>query len=170
MDLMTYMDNQDAWVAFPSVLQGLGMARASSSELLLFSENPVGDLGDLVACVSVFKVAGGNVGRLGVASPYPSSCWIRNLRAEGIRRVYFAAVCPESNPRRLPGASLIEVPQDLCPALHVRDFDGRATSVCGNRFDLLLLGQRQFRDQCFARWMTCRWTVPVAHLQAAASR
>ena len=100
----------------------------------------------------MFKVAGGKVDRLGVACPYPSPAGSGTVRAEGIRKVYFAASCPESNPCQLPGASLIEVPRDICPALHVRMFDGQATSVCGNRYDRLVLGRRQFTDQCFARW------------------
>ncbi len=120
MELMTYMECDDAFVAFPSVLQGLRMARVSSSDLLLVSTDPVPEVGDLVAFVGLFKAAGGEVDRLGVASPRPSLGWIRAVRAEGIAKVYFVAFGPGSDPRQLSRGSLLEVPGDICPALHVR--------------------------------------------------
>jgi hypothetical protein len=49
-------------------------------------------------------------------------------------------------------------------------FDGQATSVCGNKFDRLVLGRRQFTEQCFARWGACRWAIPTGNFAAAASR
>ncbi len=170
MKLMTYMSNQDAWVAFPSVLQGLRLSRASASEVLLFSEDPVADLGDVTAFAAVFKVAGGGMDRLCIASPYPSPGWIGCLRAQGIRRVFFGQECPESDTCRLSRASLIEVPRELCPALHVKSFDGRAASVCGCRYDLLLLGRRQFTEQCFSRWAACRWMVGAGGASAVNPR
>jgi hypothetical protein len=170
MELMTYMERQDAWAPFPSVLQGLRMSRVSSSDLLLVSANPVADIGDLVAFVGLFKVAGGKVDRLGIASSYPSLGWIRAVRAEGIGKVYFSPSCPGSSPCQVSRGGLIEVPRDICPALHVREFDGQATSVCGNKFDRLVLGRRQFTEQCFARWSACRWAIPTGNFAAAASR
>jgi|WetSurMetagenome_2_1015567.scaffolds.fasta_scaffold569931_1 hypothetical protein len=170
MELMTFMSNRDSWVAFPSVLQGLRLSRASAGEVLLFSRDPIADLGDITAFAAVFKVAGGAMDRLRIASPYPSTGWIGCLRAEGIRAVFFGPDCPDSCPRQLNRTSLIEVPQDLCPALHVRSFDGRAASVCGCRFDLLLLGRRQFTEECFARWAACRWMRAAGGASAANAR
>lgn len=170
MELMTYMEHQDAWVPFPSVLQGLRMSRVSTADLLLMSENPIADIGDLVAFISLFKVGGGKVERLGIACPYPSLSWIRAVRAEGIGRIYFGAGCGGSSPCQVSRVDLIEVPRDLCPALHVRMFDGRATSVCGNKYDRLVLGRRQFTEQCFARWCQCRWAIAAGACAAAASR
>jgi len=170
MELMTYMEGQDAWVPFPSVLQGLRMSKVSSNDLLLVSTNPVADVGDLVACIGLFKSAGGKADRLGIASSCPSSGWIRAVRAEGIGKVYFSSCCQGSNPCQVSRGSLIEVPQDICPALHVRVFDGHATSVCGNRFDRLVLGRRQFAEQCFARWNACCWAIPTGNFATAASR
>lgn len=170
MELLTYMEAQEAWVPFPSLLQGLRMSRVSTSELLLMSTNPVADLGDIVAFVGVFKAAGGKVDRLGVACPYPSLSWIRAVRAEGIDRICFSSCSQGSNPCRVARAGLTEVPQDICPALHVKIFDGQATSVCGNRYDKLVLGRHQFTEQCFARWDVCRWAVASDSLSAAAMR
>jgi hypothetical protein len=170
MELMTYMEAHEAWVPFPSLLQGLRMSRVSTSELLLVSTNPVADLGDLVAFVGVFKAAGGKVERLGVACPCPSLSWIRAVRAEGIDRICFSACCRDSTPCRVTRVDLIEVPQDICPALHVRIFDGQATSVCGNRYDKLVLGRHQFTGQCFARWDVCRWAIASESLATAATR
>ncbi len=169
MELMTYMVNQDAWVAFPSALQGLRLSKASSSRLLLFSADPVQETAEMVAFIGIFKSACGEVDRLGVASQCPSPCWIRSIRAEGISRVYFVLNRPEPAPFRLPGSDLHEVPQDLCPALHVRSFDGRPMSVCGNRFDLLALGRRQFFENCLARWAACKWNAH-ADAETAVSR
>jgi hypothetical protein len=170
MELMTYMENQDAWVAFPSALQGLRLSKASSSELLLFSGDPVKEIAEMVAFIGIFRSAGGEVDRLGVASQYPSIFWIRSLREEGIDSVYFVPSCHEPAPCRLLGTDLIMVPRDLCPALHVAKFDGRPMSVCGNRFDLLVLGRRQFSEQCFARWTACRWMRSAADTKTAVSR
>ncbi len=170
MELMTYMERQDAWVPFPSVLQGLRMSRVSSSDLLLVSENPIADIGDLVAFISLFKVGGGKVERLGIACAYPSSSWIRAVRAEGIEKIFFGAGCQGSSPWQVSRTGLIEVPRDICPALHVRMFDGQATSVCGNKYDRLVLGRRQFTEQCFSQWSQCRWAIGAGALAAAASR
>lgn len=170
MELMTHMDRQDAWIPFPSVLQGLRMSQVSSSDILLVSENPIADIGELVAFIGLFKVGGGKVERLAIACPYPSLSWIRAVRAEGIGKVYFGACCQGSSPCQVSRSSLIEVPRDICPALHVRMFDGQATSVCGNKYDRLVLGRRQFAEQCFARWSQCRWAIAAGALAAAASR
>jgi hypothetical protein len=170
MELMTYMENQDAWVAFPSALQGLRLSRASSSGLLLFSGDPVREVAEMIAFIGLFRSAGGEVDRLGVASRYPSLYWIRSLREEGISRMYFVSGNPEPSPARLHRTDLIGVPEDLCPALHVRCFDGRPMCVCGNRFDLLALGRRQFSEQCFARWTACRWVRSAAGMKTAMSR
>ncbi len=170
MELMTYMEHQDAWIPFPSVLQGLRMSRVSSSDLLLVSENPIADIGELVAFIGLFKVGGGKMERLGIACPYPSLSWIRAVRAEGIAKVYVSAGCRASSPCPVNRTGLIEVPRDICPALHVRMFDGQATSVCGNKYDRLVLGKRQFTEQCFARWSQCRWAIGAGAFAAAASR
>jgi hypothetical protein len=170
MELMTYMKNQDAWVAFPSALQGLRLSKASSGELLLFSGDPVQEIADMIAFIGIFRSAGGEVDRLGVASRYPSLYWIRSLHEEGIGRMYFVSGKPEPIPTRLHRTDLIRVPEDLCPALHVRCFDGRPMSVCGNRFDLLALGRRQFSEQCFARWAACRWARSAAETKTVVSR
>ena len=167
---MTYMECLDAFLPFPSVLQGLSMARVSSSDLLLVSDDPVAEAGDLVAFIGLFKAACGKVDRLGVASPFPSLDWIRAVRAEGIEKVYLGPAGPGPNRGRVARDSLIELPRDICPALHVRLFNGKATSVCGNRFDQLVLGRRQYAEQCFACWSECRWAVQTASLAAAWSR
>jgi hypothetical protein len=170
MELMTYMESQEAWVPFPSLLQGLRMSRVSSSDLLLASTNPVADLGDIVAFAAVFKAAGGESARLAAACPCPSLEWIRAVRAEGLHAIYFAPGRLLSASGRVHRGDCIEVPRDLCPALHVRIFDGQATSVCGNRYDLLVLGRGQFAEHCFARYCTCRWAAPTAGALAASSR
>ena len=170
MELMTYMENQDAWVAFPSALQGLRLSKASSSELLLFSGDPVQEVAEMAAFIGIFRSAGGDVDRLGVASQYPSVCWIKSLREEGIGSVYFVSGRPEPIPYRLHRTDLIKVPEDLCPALHVGRFDDRPLSVCGNRFDLLVLGRRQFSEQCLALWAVCRWMKSAADSKTAVSR
>jgi hypothetical protein len=170
MELMTYMENEEAWVPFPSLLQGLRMSRVSTSDLLLVSANPVADLGDLVAFVGVFKAAGGKVERLAVACPCPSLEWIRAVRAEGLDAIYFCPRDPGLTLSRVRRGDLAEVPRDLCPALHVRVFDGQATSVCGNRYDRLVLGRHQFTEQCFARWDVCRWAIAGDSLAATAMR
>lgn len=168
MELLTCMSDRDAWVPFPGVLQGLRLSRASSSELLLYTEDPVADLGEMAAFVSLFKVCGGAIDRLRVASPYPSPVWIGGLRADGVRRVFFAPGFHGAPASSISRAVLVEAPRDLCPALHVRGFDGRAASVCGCRFDLLLLGRKQFTEQCFARWSACRWMSQAGEGVAAA--
>jgi hypothetical protein len=176
MELMTYMEGQDAWVSYPGIFQGLRVSRFSSGKVLLVCTSPADEIGDVVALIAVFKAICGSCDRLSVASRWPSLEWTQAVRAEGITRVYLVDARPESDPHRVSRESLLEVPEDLCPALHIRLFNGSPASVCGNRFDQLVLGRRQFAQACFARWRQCPWAVqaatlaPSAVLAAGASR
>lgn len=159
MDLLTYQEEGDTWVRVPTAAQAFGMARESSRPLLLVSANPVAESGELLAFIELFKSAGGAVERLAAASPCPAWTWIRSVRAAGVSRVLLIPGDEGGLGGRLAPGDLVTVPRDVCPALHVRVFDGHPMSVCGARFDRLVLGLRQFRLQCFGHWAGCRWAV-----------
>jgi hypothetical protein len=170
MELMRYMEGLDSWAAFPSALQGLRLSTASSAGLLLFSGNPIQDLAEMAAFIGVFKSMGGETENLGAASPYPSRFWIRSLMAEGINSFFYAHSPVEEDFFRVAGADLIRISGDLCPKLHIRSFDGRPMCVCGGRFDLLVLGRRQFSERCFEHWTECRWYASASGVSMAAAR
>ena len=159
MTAMVFSEHGDTWVAHPSVLQELRALTDSSGDLLLLSENPGADISDLATFFSLFVAAGGNAERLGVASDHPSLQWLRDVRGAGYAKTWFCTAPLVPGSRVIDRDSLVEVPRDVCPALHVRRFDGRPTSVCGNRFDRLVLGPRMICGQCFGRWSECRWAV-----------
>ncbi len=170
MELMTYMEREGRWASYPSALQGLRLLKASRGRFLLYSDDPMEDVAEMAAFAGLFKTEGGDIERLGAASRFPSECWIRCMRAEGVNRVFYIASPNDPLPCRLRRDDMIEVPEDLCPALHVRRFGGRPLCVCGNRFDLLVLGRRNFMAQCFARWLSCRWNPSAVYEKAAASQ
>jgi len=170
MELMRYMEGLDSWTAFPSALQGLRLSTASSVSLLLFSRNPIQDLAEMAAFIGVFKSAGGGMEKLAAASPYPSQRWIRCLMDEGIGGIYYASSRLDGNPFRIAGTDLVRIPENICPKLHIRSFDGRPMCVCGGRFDLLVLGRRQFSARCFDHWTECQWYASAAGVAMAAAR
>jgi hypothetical protein len=157
MDLLTFSETTNTWVAFAGILQGLKASFASSDELLLFSTDPAAELGELLALIELFGVCGGQLRRMAVASPHPTLDWACAVHAAGVERICFAAPRDGSGRLEMSGDGLLAVPRDLCPALHVRVFDGRPASVCGNRWDRLVLGRRSFAEQCFGRWKACQW-------------
>ncbi len=159
MTVLAFSEQGDAWVAHPGILQEHGVLTGSSGDLLLLSENPGADISDLVTFLKMFTAAGGHTDRLGVASHHPSLEWVRAVRVAGYAKTWFCTAPRVPGSRVIDRSSLVEVPRDVCPALHVRRFDGRPTSVCGNRFDRLVLGPRMISDQCFGRWAECRWAV-----------
>ncbi len=159
MTVLAFTEHGDSWVAHPSVVQELRALTDSSGDLLLLSENPGADISDLATFFGLFTAAGGNAGRLGVVSYHPSREWVCAVRAAGYGKTWFCTAPRVPGSRVIERDSLVEVPRDVCPALHVRRFDGRPTSVCGNRFDRLVLGPGMIRGQCFGRWSECRWAV-----------
>ena len=169
MIMMEFSEHRDEWVAYPSVIQGLRASTISSGYLLLLSENPGTEVADIAAFAELFAAAGGNTERLRVASPCPSLEWIRSVWAAGCGKLSFCAASVAPGVRQLDRGSLAEVPRDICPALHARLFDGRPTSVCGNRLDRLVLGPHWISSQCFGRWSECRWAV-AARAAAHADR
>lgn len=122
MQCMTFMSDRAAWVAFPSVLQGLRLTRVSTAGVLVSTEDPIADLGDITAFAALLKVSGGSIDRLAIASPYPSRAWMGCLAAEGIHTIFYAPRGSDLHGRPLGPSALVEVPRDLCPALHVGRF------------------------------------------------
>ncbi|HSV94298.1 MAG TPA: hypothetical protein VLH81_14545 [Desulfobacterales bacterium] len=159
MTVMVYSEHGDTWVAHPSVLEDLKALTDSPGDLLLLSGNSGTEISDLTKFFNLFAAAGGNAERLGVASHHPTLQWLRDVRGAGYTKTWFCTEPLVPGSRLLDRVSLVEVPRDVCPALHVRQFDGRPTSVCGNRLDRLVLGPRMMRGQCFGRWSECRWAV-----------
>lgn len=165
MELLMQGSSDGTWTAVPGLLQGLKAAITMSDGIMIHTADPAMEIGEVVALIGVFRSYGGQDERLSVASPYPAPDWIARVRATGIDRILY--VVPDLRPLRLrlQSRDLIEVPKDLCPALHVRRLDGCPTSVCGNMLDRLVLSRRMFVGQCFGPWRECRW-----HLSAQARR
>jgi hypothetical protein len=159
MTVTAFSKQRDTWVAHPGILLELKAMTDSAGDLLLLSGNSGADISDLVTFFGLFTAAGGNAERLGVASHHPSLEWIRAVRAAGYQKAWFCTAPRELGSHVIDRNSLVEMPRDICPALHFRQFDGYPTSVCGNRFDRLVLGPRMISGQCFGRWSECRWAV-----------
>jgi len=162
MELLMQGSSNGTWVAVPGLLQGLKAAAAASDAVMIHTTDPAAEIGEVVALIGVFRSYGGRNERLFVASPYPAPDWIARVRKAGIDRIWY--VVPDLRPLRLrlESRDLIDIPKDLCPALHVRRLDGCPTSVCGNMLDRLVLARRMLVGQCFGPWRDCRWTVAAA--------
>jgi hypothetical protein len=145
--MMVFSKHGDTLVAHPSFLQDLKALTDSSGDLLLLGENPGVEISDLTKFFSLFVATGGNADRLGVASDHPTLQWLRDVRGAGYAKTWFCIAPLVPGSRLIDRDSLVEVPRDVCPALHVR------------RFDRLVLGPRMMRGQCFGRWSECRWAV-----------
>jgi hypothetical protein len=153
MDLFLRDRSSGEWRLSAHLLSGLKVAAEESMEVVLRSDDPVDDLGEIVACAWLFKLAGGDADKLSLISPCPSLGWIDPVRKAGVSRLFTQPRCPQ---RRFSRDELIEVPRWICPQLHVRRYRGAAMSVCGRRSDLVVLATHHFQSRCFSGWATCR--------------
>jgi hypothetical protein len=166
MELLTWMESRNAWAAFSSVLQGLRKSRGSRAALLLVTRDPVAELDDLVSALALLKTQGGRAGRLAVASPCPSLDWISAVRSQGVDKIYF--LLGPGDGHQVSPDSMLEIPDDICPALHVRMLGGKPTRVCGNLLDVALPGRTHLAKHCLARWRDCCWARRAAAFVSAA--
>jgi hypothetical protein len=161
MELFFRTSTVAGWEHSAGVLCGLRAAAESSREVVLQSDSPLKEVEDLVAAAWFFRLAGGSLANLCVVSPCPSPAWIAPLRAAGVERVF---MFPRGLANAFTLADALEVPADLCPALHIRTSRGGGVSVCGHQSDCMILARHHYTNHCFGNWRSCQMFL---HAQAS---
>jgi hypothetical protein len=167
MDILTSRETagcERIWDRAPNVAQGIGHALAAGVGLLLYSADTSRDSEETRAALELYRSAGGPAEQSAVAAVHPSADWVELLRAIGVNHIFLARQCLAPCDTAVTRGDLREIGEAVCPYLHARHIGGGPLSVCGMRFDRLVLGDREFSRWCLADWQAC------PHVRAAPSR
>jgi hypothetical protein len=167
MDILTSREaagSERIWDVAPGIALGLDRALAVGAGLLLYSADTFRDTEEMLAALDLYRRAGGPARGVAVAAVHPSADWVELLRAAEVDRIFLARQPLAPLDTALSRCDLREIAGAVCPHLHTRHIAGGPLSVCGMRFDRLVIGDREYSRWCLADRQAC------PHVRGAASR
>jgi hypothetical protein len=148
MEMWTRYDSQVDWKEWPDVLSGMaGIRQDEHVEVLFFSECPLHEIEQLFnGIVIVRRLCGKSVSVI-VASPYPSHQWVSRLETIGVDQVWVVS-SRQQKYGEVSSDPMAPLTKEACPALHTKEEDGKAISVCGCHNNRRVLVHHHLKRWC----------------------
>jgi hypothetical protein len=150
-------DEEGRWKRWGHPLLGVDAVASSSPRVVAFLVVGLGRPDDelLPAAIGLARrLADGPITVI-AGSTHPCALWLQSVRRAGADRALFLSSVGTRRCDDPPLDGAVELGEGICPALHARDAQKTALSVCGRHRDRMILARHHFDRWCLAAKDEC---------------